>query len=166
MTVTVDDKTCTRTGTVTVREPCVLSCTATVPGQTAKDQPVAFLAEASASNCGGALSFVWTFGDGAASAEQNPSHAYAVPGTYTWTLAVTAEGETCNQTGTITVTGGIPGDCNGDGTVSIGEVQKAINMFLGIEPVGCGADCNGDGTISIGEVQKVINAFLGVANSC
>lgn len=60
----------------------------------------------------------------------------------------------------------LPGDCNLDGTVSIGEVQKAINMFLGIEPVGCGADCNGDGAVSIGEVQKVINAFLGVATSC
>lgn len=60
----------------------------------------------------------------------------------------------------------IPGDCNGDGTVSIGEVQKAINMFLGTEPVGCGADCDGNGSISIGEVQKVINAFLGVSTTC
>lgn len=60
----------------------------------------------------------------------------------------------------------IPGDCDGDGTVSIGEVQKAINMFLGIQAVGCGVDCNGDGTVSIGEVQKVINVFLGLANSC
>jgi hypothetical protein len=59
-----------------------------------------------------------------------------------------------------------PGDCDGDGQVSIGEVQKAINMFLGIQAVGCGVDCSGDGTVSIGEVQKVINAFLGIASSC
>jgi hypothetical protein len=66
----------------------------------------------------------------------------------------------------------VPGDCDGDGTVSIGEVQKAINMFLGIAQAGapvppdCGVDCNGDGTVSIGEVQKVINAFLGLTSSC
>jgi PKD repeat protein len=61
---------------------------------------------------------------------------------------------------------GVPGDCDGSGTVSIGEVQKAINMFLGIVPPGCGVDCNGNGTVSIGEVQKVINAFLGLTSSC
>ena len=61
---------------------------------------------------------------------------------------------------------GIPGDCDGDGQVSIGEVQKAINMFLGLLPVGCGVDCNGDGTVSIGEVQKVINAFLEMVVVC
>ena len=60
----------------------------------------------------------------------------------------------------------VPGDCDGSGTVSIGEVQKAINMFLGSIPPDCGVDCNGDGTVSIGEVQKVINGFLGVASSC
>jgi len=60
----------------------------------------------------------------------------------------------------------VPGDCDGDGSVSIGEVQKAINMFLGILSPGCGVDCNGDGTVSIGEVQKVINVFLGLAAGC
>ena len=59
--------------------------------------------------------------------------------------------------------GSTPGDCDGDGAVSIGEVQKAINMFLGALPPGCGVDANGDGVVTIGEVQKVINAFLGVA---
>jgi len=59
--------------------------------------------------------------------------------------------------------GGLPGDCSGDGAVSIGEVQKAINMFLAVEPPACGADGNADGAVSIGEVQRVINAFLGVS---
>jgi hypothetical protein len=62
--------------------------------------------------------------------------------------------------------GSVPGDCDGNGNISIGEVQKAINMFLGSLPPGCGVDCNGDGTVSIGEVQKVINGFLGLAASC
>jgi hypothetical protein len=58
------------------------------------------------------------------------------------------------------------GDCNGDGAVSVGEVQKAVNMLLGSQAVGCNADCNGDGTVSLGEVQKVINVFLGLTASC
>ena len=60
----------------------------------------------------------------------------------------------------------LPGDCDGDGAVSIGEVQKAINMFLGTLAPGCGVDCNENGVVSIGEVQKVINGFLGLASSC
>jgi hypothetical protein len=60
----------------------------------------------------------------------------------------------------------IPGDCDGDGAVSIGEVQRAIAMYLGLQPVACGADCNADGAVSIGEVQKVINGFLGMAGGC
>jgi len=71
-----------------------------------------------------------------------------------------------SQEYSIDVIAGIPGDCDGDGHVSIGEVQKAINMFLGIQAVGCGVDCNGDGMVSIGEVQKVINVFLGLATGC
>jgi PKD repeat protein len=165
MTVTVEDKVCTKTGTITVREPCVLACDATVPATAPQAQPVAFQAQATATNCSGATTYSWAFGDGATSTEQNPTHIYAAAGSYNWTLTVTAEGETCTRIGTVAL-GGIPGDCNGDGSVSIGEVQKAINMFLGIEPVGCGADCGGDGTVSIGEVQKVINSFLGLANSC
>lgn len=60
----------------------------------------------------------------------------------------------------------IPGDCDGVGTVSIGEVQKAINMFLGLEPPACNVDCDRNGMVSIGEIQKVINGFLGLAARC
>ena len=63
-------------------------------------------------------------------------------------------------------TGPPPGDCDGNGTVSIGEVQKTINMFLRLAEPSCNVDCDGDGTVSIGELQKVINAFLGLPASC
>ncbi len=58
-----------------------------------------------------------------------------------------------------------PGDCDSNGTVTIGEVQRAINMFLGVEPPACNVDANADGVVSIGEVQRVINAFLNKAPS-
>jgi len=39
-------------------------------------------------------------------------------------------------------------------------VQRAINMFLGMEAPACGVDGDGNGTVSVGEVQQVINGFL------
>jgi len=36
----------------------------------------------------GATSWLWDFGDGTSSSEQNPSHAYTAPGNYTVTLTV------------------------------------------------------------------------------
>jgi len=61
------------------------------------------------------------------------------------------------------------GDCNGNGTVSIGEVTRCINLFLG-QPVcdsanptlSCPiADANNSGGVSIGEVTLCVNNFLG-----
>ena len=61
--------------------------------------------------------------------------------------------------GTVTVDAQ-PNDCNGDGTVSVAEIQSAINMYLQIRPVLPCVDLDGSGVVSIGEVQKVINAYL------
>jgi PKD repeat protein len=167
LTATADGKTCIRTGTVSVLEPCTLSCEASAsPAAGAAPLAVAFAAIASPSHCAGAVSFLWAFGDGATSTEQNPGHTYAVAGSYNWTLTGTADGKTCTKTGTVVVSPRIPGDGDGDGTVSIGEVQQAVNMFLGLQPPGNGVDCDGDGTVSIGELQKVLNAFLGVTTTC
>jgi len=57
--------------------------------------------------------------------------------------------------------GGFRGDCNGDGRVSIGELQRAVNMSLGGEPAGCGADADGSGTVSGEELAAVVDSFLG-----
>jgi len=54
------------------------------------------------------------------------------------------------------------GDSDGDGAVSIAEVQSAINMFLGLKAAEGYVDQDGDGGVSIAEVQKVINSFLGL----
>jgi len=54
------------------------------------------------------------------------------------------------------------GDCDGDGSVSISEVQSAINMYLGLKAVASCVDVNGDNSVGISEVQKTINSFLGL----
>ncbi|HBA89371.1 MAG TPA: hypothetical protein DCZ75_15700 [Geobacter sp.] len=57
---------------------------------------------------------------------------------------------------------GRPADCDGSGSVSIAEVQTAINMYLGmITPLAC-VDTDGNQAVSIAEVQKAINAYLGM----
>ena len=133
-------------------------------------QKVTFESVINHPQCLEAPSRLWDFGDGGISSDANPAHGYSVPGCYTWTLTVTADGVTCMSAGAVevseTVSPTIPGDCDGSGDVSIGEVQKAINMFLGTLAPGCGVDCNGNGTVSIGEIQKVINGFLGLPSSC
>ncbi|WP_157822086.1 PKD domain-containing protein, partial [Salegentibacter salinarum] len=48
----------------------------------------------------GAESWNWDFGDGTTSTEQNPSHTYTQPGTYT--VALTTEGGSCSKTNTKT----------------------------------------------------------------
>jgi N-acetylneuraminic acid mutarotase len=163
---------CRRKSDIYTPEPgqCTLTCTASAaPTSGTAPLTVNFTGTATATGCAGAVDWQWVFGDGEISSQQNPSHTYASPGTFDWVMTAAVDGQTCTQTGTITATpggGGMPGDCDGNGSVSIGEVQKAINMFLGLQAIGCGVDCNGSGSVSIGEVQKVINCFLGIANSC
>ncbi len=82
---------------------CVLTCSATVPGTGSAGSAVSFAATATAVNCLGTPAYSWTFGDGGTSAQQNPTHTYAVDGTYNWSLTVTVDGEICTQSGTITV---------------------------------------------------------------
>lgn len=152
--------------TIPCKVSCVAACGSTSP---VLQSPVSFTSSASAEGlCGtGTVAFEWDFGDGSdPSPEPSPTHIFGAAGHYIWTLTASSGGTSCVRTGTVTVTSGPPGDCDGGGTISIGEVQKAINMFLGVVPPACGVDCNVDGAISIGEVQKVINGFLGLMPSC
>ena len=56
---------------------------------------------------------------------------------------------------------GLPGDINHDGRVTIDEIQKAINCYLGFPYEYCSDfDFNNDGQVTIDELQKVINSFL------
>ena len=54
-----------------------------------------------------------------------------------------------------------PGDCDNSGTITIDEVQGAINMYLGLKTPAACVDLNNNG-VSIDEVQKVINGYLGL----
>jgi hypothetical protein len=54
---------------------------------------------------------------------------------------------------------GLIGDCDGNGVVSIAEVQATINIFLGVQPLATctAADANGDTLVDIVEAQNAVN---------
>ena len=58
-----------------------------------------------------------------------------------------------------------PGDCDGNGTVSIGELVMVVNIALGDLPLTecAAADADGSGTITIDETVLAVNAAL---NGC
>ncbi len=55
------------------------------------------------------------------------------------------------------------GDCNGDGSVTIDELVRMVNIALGLRPVTecLAGDENGDESITIDEIIKAVNRALG-----
>lgn len=89
---------------------CNLVCDATVPGAAAVSTEVPFRATATATGCGSAPVFDWTFGDGATDSGADVSHSYSSSGSYGWRLDVAAGDASCSQTGSVVVSGSaIPG---------------------------------------------------------
>lgn len=66
------------------------------------------------------------------------------------TVALTARAVTC------------PGDCDGDGAVTVAEVVTVVNVALGELPLAAcpAADVTGDGTVGIGEIVAAVQAAL------
>lgn len=125
LTVTVDNKTCTKSGTVTVSQggQCVLTCDASAsPNSGNAPLNVTFTATETHEGCTGTPTFSWQFGDGETSSEQNPTHTYQNAGTYNWSLTVSVDGQSCTKTGTITVQGQPQGP-------QITTVKKATSPF-------------------------------------
>lgn len=99
----------------------------------------------------------------------------AAPGAYSIVRTPSAESLVCEpQPSNIQSSGQVivttcSGDCDGNGSVSIGEVMRCANRFLGAPAcnltrpdLSCPiADADNDGSVSIAEVQGCVNRFLG-----
>ena len=57
----------------------------------------------------------------------------------------------------------IVGDLNGDGTVSVSDIQVLVNLILSDAAAedNPAADVNSDGTVSVSDIQVVVNRILG-----
>lgn len=76
----------------------------------------------------GASSYGWSFGDGASSSQQNPSHTYNSPGTYTASLTVTdSDGSSTTKTVQIQVLANAndPDNDNDGWTVGMGDCNDS-----------------------------------------
>jgi len=142
--------------TITVLEPLVANFTAsTTTG------PAPLVVQFSDVSAGNPTAWLWSFGDGNTSTDQNPIHTYTAPGNYTVNLtASTASGSaTLSRPGYITVT--VRGDFNGDGEVDIGDVSKVAYMVVGKVAADPAADFNQNGKVDIGDAAKIAYYSVG-----
>ena len=110
---------------------------------------------------GSPSTWLWSFGDGATSTNQNPVHTYTAPGNYTVNLTATNAGGSSTETRPDYITVTIRGDFNGNGEVDIGDVSKVAWMVVGKEPADLAADFNGNGRVDIGDAAKIAYYFVG-----
>lgn len=77
---------------------------------------------------GGPTSWSWTFGDGATSTAQNPTHVYTAAGTYTVSLTATnaAGASTATQSEAVTVTPPLPPTADFSGTPTSGAAPLDV----------------------------------------
>ena len=88
------------------QQTCTINCTASGPTSGSTGQPIAFTATGTPSGCATSPAFQWTFGDGTTSNQQNPSHTFTNPGTYSWTMTVSASSAGGGGSTISTVAGG------------------------------------------------------------
>ena len=142
--------------TITVLEPLVANFTAsTTTG------PAPLVVQFTDVSAGNPTAWLWSFGDGNTSTDQNPIHTYTAPGNYTVNLtASTASGSaTLSRPGYITVT--VRGDFNGDGEVDISDVSKVAYMVIGKVAADPAADFNQNGKVDIGDAAKIAYYSVG-----
>ena len=149
---------------------CSVQCTASAAATAPVNSQVLFTSTATPANCTAAPSFIWNFGDGQVSAEQNPVHTYTAAGAYNWTMAASADGVVCNKNGAITVTASdtclCTGDINCDNAVNVGDMVQLKRCILQLDTgaICARADVNGDGAANVGDSVQIRRYILGLDN--
>lgn len=117
--------------------PCSTTCTATVPAIANVGTSVSFSATVTPTNCAGSPSWAWSFGDASPNSSlQSPSHTYATPGNYNWSMTVNVDGVDCTKSGTIQIVSGCGLNCSASAPTAAG-VGQAVPFASSATPVGC-----------------------------
>ncbi len=84
-------------------EYCTLSCSASAPATGTAGAPISMTGSSAGLYCDGEPNYQWDFGDNTSSSQQTPTHTYANPGTYNWTMKASIGSTTCTREGRITI---------------------------------------------------------------
>jgi PKD repeat protein len=114
-------------------------------------------------------SWLWTFGDGSTSTDQNPQHTYTEPDNYTVTLAIEGGAEVCTKTACIKVTPIRFGDANGDDTVDQADTLRVLKKVVGLRSVPLNGtdlfrktDVDQNGVIGVGDALVIAQYNVGL----
>ena len=110
------------------------------------------------------VNFVFNQGGSTASSHQTEDVTYVNKTSFFEVTTQTNKYQVADVTDTYLpyLDGGVTGDVNGDGEVSIADVNMLINMILSGTPQASG-DVNGDGEVNIADVNAVIDIILNAA---
>ncbi|WFN34053.1 lectin like domain-containing protein [Methanogenium sp. S4BF] len=113
--------------------------------------------------------WLWTFGDGTSSTEQNPEHIYTADGVYTVMLSVNGGESTSTKADYIRVTSLFLGDANGDGIVNQADTLRVLKEVVGLTTAplsGTDAfertDVHWNGVIDIGDAMYIAQYNVGL----
>ena len=158
-----------RPGYITVAELAPIADFSGTPTSGTVGMTVAF---SDLSSGGPASSWSWSFGDGASSTLQNPSHSYATAGNYDVSLSVTGPGGTSvlNRVGYIVVAAlpqFIRGDGNNDGSFDISDPVLSLEYLFGNGSVNClsALDVNDDSAVNLADVVSGLAAIFGTGTA-
>jgi hypothetical protein len=151
------------TGTVSVAQgPITIGLAPRVPPTQPAQWPVAFALRTSVTNSVSAPVLDWNFGDGAHSAEQFPTHTYAAPGDYAWSVSATVLQTTVTTNGVIRIGGPmLLTEVRSDTTVTIAWPASGSDVVLESAPSPFGswswvtnAPVNNSVTLKTGEIGQ------------
>lgn len=118
---------------------------------------------------GSPTSWFWSFGDGATSTEQNPTHTYTLPGNHTVTLAVDGGLSTATRSGYVKATPILYGDANDDGVVNQADTLQVLREVVGLMPLPATGselfrktDVNTNGVIEVGDAFFIAQYNVGL----
>jgi hypothetical protein len=120
------------------------------------------------SSTGTPTTWLWDFGDGETSIEQNPTHTYTEAGDYSVSLTVSdAQGLQDLIRKAVRVKAFIAGDVNGDFLLDLSDAIAVLQFVSSIESIPAQAihpetDIDGDGAIGLAEAVYVLQRVAGV----
>jgi len=111
--------------------------------------------------------WVWTFGDGNTSADQNPTHTYTEGGNYTVVLSVNGGAGVANAT--ITVLPVLFGDANDNGVIDQADTLRVLKQVVGMAAMPAAGterfrktDVHRNGEIEIGDALFIAQYNVGL----